>query len=234
MSEKKTAKKSKSSPSKKEVTKLENALLSSVPADKVFTLETPDGICELHIKPYLSFEVKAGIMQNIEAMYFPDGVYDKNNGDMVLEFVLFQLYTGVDFGGDITKFDSFVNGNIFKQTPAFDNLYFTEEYWEIKETAWNMVDYILNSGSANYEQVMFYKNFNELFQAIKELVSTADMSLTQAMDSVKNDTGVSLPDMLAALKDANAKDEKKIVSAVLDYQAAKAKKHAEETKVPRI
>lgn len=234
MAEKKTAKKSKSSPSKKEITKLENALLSAPPADKVFTLETPDGVCELYIKPYLSFEVKAGITQNIEAMYFPDGVYDKHNGDMVLEFVLFQLYTGVDFGGDITKFDAFVNSNIFNATPAFDKLYFTEEYWAIKETVWNMVDYILNSGSVNYEQMMFYKNFNELFQTVKELVSTADMSLTQAMESVKNDTGVNIADMLTALKDANAKDEKKIVSAVLDYQAAKAKKHAEATKVPHI
>lgn len=234
MAEKKTAKKSKSSPSKKEITKLENALLSAPPADKVFTMETPDGVCELYIKPYLSFEVKAGITQNIEAMYFPDGVYDKHNGDMVLEFVLFQLYTGVDFGGDITKFDAFVNSNIFNATPAFDKLYFTEEYWAIKETVWNMVDYILNSGSVNYEQMMFYKNFNELFQTVKELVSTADMSLTQAMESVKNDTGVNIADMLTALKDANAKDEKKIVSAVLDYQAAKAKKHAEATKVPHI
>ena len=234
MAEKKMAKKGANSPSKKTFTKLEKALLADLAPDKVFVVGTPDDRLELHIKPYLSFDVKEGLMQNIENMYFPDGVYNKHHGDMILEFVLFQLYTGLDFGGDLESFDRFVNGDIFKRNSKFDELYFTEEYWRIKETVWAMVDYILQLGSADYEQRMFYRNFNELFIALKELIGNADTSLSKLVESVQSDAGTTIPDLLAAMKDVNAKDEKKIVSAVLDYQEAKAKRYAEAANVPHI
>lgn len=234
MTEKKTAKKSKTSPSKKGTAKMEKILLSCPMEDKIFSIESEDGVCEIHIKPYLDFATREGLIQNIEAMYFPDGTYNKNYGDAVLEFVLFQLYTGIDFGGDIEKFDQFANGNIYKRTPAFSNLYFTEEYYSIKETIWEIVHYILHVGSVDTEQQMFYKNFNELFDAIKTLLDTVDGSLSKMVESVQSESGVTLSEMLSALKDMNAKDEKKIVKAVLDFQEEKAKKQAAATAVPRI
>lgn len=232
MAEKKTAKRNKTSPSKKGITKIEKALLSAPVEDKVFSMEHEGETYEIHIKPYLDFATRTGLIQNIEMMYFPEGLYDKNYGDAVLEFVLFQLYTGIDFGGDIEKFDQFANGMIYKRTPAFSNLYFTEEYYSIKDTIWAMVDYILQVGSVDAERQMFYKNFNELFDALKALIDTADISLSKMAESVQSESGVNIADVITALKDMNTKDEKKIVKAVLDFQEEKAKKQAVAVKTP--
>lgn len=234
MTEKKTAKKIKSSLSKKEATRIEKTLLDYQFEDKVLSIETDDGAVELHIKPYLDLEAREAILNSVESMYFPDGRYSKVRGDMILEFVLFQQYTGLDFGNDLSKFDKFIHSDIYRRDYSFDDLYFTEEYWSIKEDVQGMVDYILRVSSLNAEQYAFYHNFNELFASIKTLVENADNSLGQMAESIKSDTGVGVAEMLAALKDINVKDEKKIVNAVLDFQETKAKRQAEAVKMPTL
>lgn len=235
MAEKKTAKKSNPSPSKKKgLTALEKHLCSLEAKERTLVVQDGDVSYEIHFRATLDLETRNGLMENVREMYFPAGSYDKNYGDTILEFILFQLYTGITFNNDVVQFDRFMCSDYFRYDVAFEQAYRTEDYCSIKEAVTETVNAMLLEREISIYRESFYKNFNELFDAIHSFVDNADGSLTKMVESMKSEDGASAKMLLEALQQLNAKDEKKIVTAVLDYQENKAKKQGVAVKPLRI
>ena len=222
---KKSVKKNKPSPSKK-VTEFEKALGSMPAAEKVVPITIDGETYELHIKPYLDFETKAGLMVNLRQMYFGNGDFDRHYGDAVLEFVLFQLYTGLTFGGDINLFDAFIHSDYAVHDVAFRDAYYSEDYAAVRTAVEGNLDAMLKEVQMPLYQELFYKNCNDTCEMLRDLLENASDSLSQMADSVQGETGTSVKDLLDALQQMNQKDEKKLVDAVLSFQEAKAKRVA--------
>ena len=235
MAEKKATKKGETSLSKKaKLTSLERYLCSLDATDRVVTVQNGDTNYEITIRSTLDFETRNGIMENVKDMYFPAGSYDKNYGDTILEFILFQLYTGMTFNNDVIKFDRFMRSDYFRYDAEFEKAYRSADYYAIKEAVEDTVKAMLHAKERSVDQENFYHSFNALFEAIRTFIDNADGSLTKIEESLRSDDGVNIKSMLDALQQMNAKDEKKIVSAVLDYQESKAKKQAASSKPLRI
>lgn len=231
MAEKKITKKGANSPSKKaKLTPIEKYLCSLDATNRIVTIHHGEDVYEMTIRSTLDFETRNGIMENVRDMYFPSGSYDKNYGDTILEFILFQLYTGITFNNDVMKFDQFMRSDYFRYDAEFEKAYRSADYYAIKDAVEGTVRAILNTKEQSADQEHFYHSFNALFEAIRIFIDNADGSLTKLEESLRSNDGVNVKTILDALQQMNAKDEKKIVSAVLDYQESKAKKYAAATK----
>lgn len=223
--EKKTTKKRKPSPSKT-ISEFEKRLGALPASEKIVIIPFDGENYELHIKSYLDFETKAGLMSHVRRMYFNDGFFDRQYGDAVLELVLFQLYTGLTFGGDISLFDAFIHSDYAMTSTEFREAYYSEDYYEIRNAIESTLDVITKEAELPLYQELFYKNCNDLIDLVRALLENASDSLNEMASSFQSNNGSSVRELLEALQNMNQKDEKKLVNAILDFQEAKAKRTA--------
>lgn len=223
--EKKTTKKRKASPSKA-LSAFEKYLGTLPSSEKIVTIPGDGENYELHIKSYLDFETKAGLMSHVRRMYFNEGFFDRHYGDAVLELVLFQLYTGLTFGGDIVVFDAFIHSDYVMTSTEFREAYYSDDYYEIRNAVESTLDVMVKEADMPLYQELFYKNCNDMIDLVRGLLENASDSLNEMAASVQGDNGSSVKELLEALQNMNQKDEKKLVNAILDFQEAKAKRTA--------
>ena len=186
---------------------------------------TIDG-CEyaVEVKCHIDELTRSVVLEQTEEMYFADGVYNPNHGNSVLRFILFQLYTGLTFDNDLAVFEKFENTHSHKQ--IIDMM--PNEYHRLIEDVQDKVSALKGVYCIPYEEKNVYTSAYYLIDGLSKLIDSADVVLQSVAKEVSKEDGASITDIINALKTMNAKDEKKLANAILEYRDSKQAKEKPE------
>lgn len=182
---------------------------------------------EVHIKPHVDFAARSAIMDNIESIYFPSGVYDPLYGDALLEYVIMQVYTDLEFANDFEAFDNFryTHGDIFREITT--NMPY--EVTELRLTIHNVLGVLLKEHIMPDMQKKFYEKSSSLFDALHVLEESLLSVLNTAESTMHDISTEDMKELVAAMSFAGKTDETRVARAILDFQKEKEKRVAVKT-----
>lgn len=183
-----------------------------------------DGIeYTVEVKRHVDELTRSVVLEQAEEMYFSDGTYDPNHGNSVLRFILFQLYTGLTFDDNLSYFEKFENTWAYKEIiDAMPN-----EYHRLLDDMKDKVSALKNVYCIPYEEKNMYMTISHLVDGLSKLIDSADVVLQSVAKEVSREDGSSIADIINALKTMNAKDEKKLAKAILEYRDSQQAKEKE-------
>lgn len=174
----------------------------------------------VHIKQHISGDIRGAIMEQVEAMFYPAGIYDPEHGETVLDFILFQMYTDLTFEDNMDCFER------FRLTEHYDVISeaFSPEYYILRNAAYKKANALKDVYFAPIEQTAMYASVKNVSDMLSSVLDGLDVLIQKTSKDIDANGGINIKEMFDALQMMKGKDEKKIAKAVLDYQEAKAKK----------
>ena len=207
---------------KVELTDVEKMIVDAEPAVINVALKIGEAEQIVAVKQHISSEIRGAIMEQVEPMFYPGGVYDPDHGESVLDFILFQMYTGLTFGDDLDCFERF---RLTEQYDAIEAVY-SEEYYTSRNAAIKKANALKAVYFAPVEQTAMYASVKTVADMLSTVLDSLDAMIKKTTADIEKSGGIDIKEMFDALQMIKGKDEKKIAKAVLDYQEAKAKKAA--------
>lgn len=205
---------------KVELTDVEKMIVDAEPAVINVALKIGEAEQIVAVKQHISSEIRGAIMEQVEPMFYPGGVYDPDHGESVLDFILFQMYTGLTFGDDLDCFERF---RLTEQYDAIEAVY-SEEYYTSRNAAIKKANALKAVYFAPVEQAAMYASVKIVADMLSTVLDSLDAMIKKTTADIEKSGGIDIKEMFDALQMMKGKDEKKIAKAVLDYQEAKAKK----------
>lgn len=193
----------------------------------VLSFSIDDQDYEVHIKPHVDFASRSAIMDNLESIYFPSGVYDPLYGDALLEYIIMQVYTDLEFSNDFDAFDNFryTHGDIFREITT--NMPY--EVTELRLTIHNMLGVLLKEHIMPDVQKKFYENATSFFNGLRGLEESLVNVLNTAETALHDINAEDMKELVSAMSFAGKTDETRVARAILDFQKEKEKRVAVKT-----
>lgn len=172
------------------------------------------------VKQHIDYSARSAIIPRVEDMFFPEGIYDPMYGESLLEFIIMQIYTDLDFNNDFYAFDAFrhEHSDIYHEIEA--NL--PQEATDLFGFSYDLRDYLLEFYKVSDQQRAFYDRVISTCDSIKDIADSIVGMLDTASVSLHDVDASSIKDMLSAINYAGKLDDEKVVKAILDFQKAKA------------
>lgn len=179
---------------------------------------------EVNIKRHVDFSTRSAIMDNIENIYFPAGVYDPHYGDELLDFLIIQVYTDLEFANDFEAFDEFVWNAPDIFSDIMDNISF--EAITLRRSVKKVVDKLVAEHSIHPAQSMFYADASSLLDSLHGVSDALINVLNSAEKSMSGLGAEDMKELVSAMSFAGKADEGRVAKAVLDFQREKEKRVA--------
>lgn len=183
------------------------------------TISIGDESQTVFVKQFVDLTTRSAIIEQAETMYFSNGDYDPYYGELLLDFIIFQTYVGLNFDNDVTVFEKFRDTDEFSAIAAA----YPNQVAELKKTMVDVALALLDRHNLHEDQLAFYQGCSALVESLTNAVTTLNDVLTSAEDAMKAAGPFNAQDMMEALRTLGKKDELKIAMAVLDYQEEKAR-----------
>lgn len=193
----------------------------------VLNFSLDDQEYQVHIKSHVDFSSRTAIMENIESIYFPSGAYDPLYGDALLEYIIMQVYTDLEFANDFDAFDNFryTHGDIFREITT--NMPY--EVTELRLTIHNMLGVLLKEYMMPDAQRKFYENATSFFNGLRGLEESLVKVLNTAETAMHDISAEDMKELVSAMSFAGKSDETRVARAILDFQKEKEKRVAVKT-----
>lgn len=174
------------------------------------------------VRQHLDYSARSAIMPRVEDMFFPDGIYDPMYGESLLEFIIMQIYTDLDFNHDFYVFDAFrhEHRDIYREIEAN----FPQEAFDLFGFAYDLRDHLLKLYKVSDQQRAFYDRVITTCDSIKDIADSIVGMLDTASVSLHDVDASSIKDMLSAINYAGKLDDEKVAKAILEFQKAKTQK----------
>ena len=179
---------------------------------------------EVNIKRHVDFSTRSAIMDNIENIYFPSGVYDPYYGDELLDFLIIQVYTDLEFANDFEAFDEFIGNAPDTFSYIMDNIPF--EATALRQSVKQVVDKLITEHSIHPAQAMFYADASSLLDSLRGVSNALINVLNSAEKSIGSMGIEDMKELISAMNFAGKADEGRVAKAVLDFQREKEKRTA--------
>ena len=179
---------------------------------------------EVNIKRHVDFSTRSAIMDNIENIYFPSGVYDPHYGDELLDFLIIQVYTDLEFANDFEAFDGFIGNAPDVFSDIMNNIPF--EATALRQSVKQVVDKLITEHSIHPAQAMFYADASSLLDSLRGVSNALINVLNSAEKSMGSMGTEDMKELISAMNFAGKADEGRVAKAVLDFQREKEKRTA--------
>ena len=215
------------------VTKANKARKKVVKAEEV-TQETPVQVEKLRevilrageteykimVRDHIPALERTLLMGKVENLYFIGGDYDPAYGDLSTLFILARMYTDQTFDDDIDVFEKFATETCLQEhLPA--------EAIELFGYVQEKVDFLVKKKAVPDEEIEMYKSITAATRGITAAMTSIAEYLNQAERAFEGEDKASFNEIASLLRTLGKHDEKKIVDAIIDYQAEKAKRNRE-------
>lgn len=176
------------------------------------------------VKQHINYSARSAIIPRVEDMFFPEGIYDPMYGESLLEFIIMQIYTDLDFNNDFNVFDAFKyeHGDIYTEIKI--NL--PHEVSDLHRSVHDMVNALIDAHNIPEQQKVFYDNAVSLCVGLKGVSDSLIGVLNSAQESLHGVNQEDMKELISAMSFAGKVDESKVAKAVLDFQREKEKRVA--------
>lgn len=215
------------------VTKANKARKKVVKAEEV-TQETPVQVEKLRevilrageteykimVRDHIPALERTLLMGKVESLYFIGDDYDPAYGDLSTLFILARMYTDQTFDDDIDVFEKFATETCLQEhlpTEAIELFGYVQE----------KVDFLVKKKAVPDEEIEMYKSITAATRGITAAMTSITEYLNQAERAFGGEDKASFNEIASLLRTLGKHDEKKIVDAIIDYQAEKAKRNRE-------
>ena len=199
--------------------------------ERAKTIDLPDAKLEfdigdekycVSIKQHVDFAARSAIMDNIANIYFPVGVFDPMYGDELLDLLIIQMYTDLEFSDDFDAFDSFIH----KMPDVYSEIINAMPYEvrHLRDSIESSLDKMVAERSISVEQKLFYENASSFVSALKDVAESLIGVLETAEKSMEGINMDDMKDLISAMSHMGKTDDARIAKAVLDFQKEKEKR----------
>lgn len=192
--------------------------------EKVVSCKIGDQNFDVKIKQHVEFSIRSAIIDNVESIYFPAGSYDPHYGDELLEFLIIQVYTDMEFNNDFESFDELIGKSYEAYELIIDNM--PAEAIALIQSAHDIANSLVPAHSMPAAQSVFYDSASIIMDAIRGVADTLTNTLNSAEKSFKGMKADDVRELISAMNFAGKADEGRVAKAVLDFQREKEKRVA--------
>ena len=159
------------------------------------------------------------LMGKVESLYFIGDDYPAY-GDLSTLFILARMYTDQTFDDDIDVFEKFATETCLQEHLPSEAI---ELFGYVQEN----VDFLVKKKAVPDEEIEMYKSITAATRGITAAMTSITEYLNQAERAFEGEDKASFNEIASLLRTLGKHDEKKIVDAIIDYQAEKAKRNRE-------
>lgn len=213
----------KANKARKKVVKAEEVTQETpVQAEKLreVVLYTGESEYKIMVRDHIPALERTLLMGKVESLYFIGDDYDPAYGDLSTLFILARMYTDQTFDDDIDVFEKFATETCLQE-------HLPSEAIELFGYVQEKVDFLVKKKAIPDEEIEMYKSITAATRGITAVMTSITEYLNQAEKAFEGEDKASFNEIASLLRTLGKHDEKKIVDAIIDYQAEKAKRNRE-------
>lgn len=179
---------------------------------------------DVHVKQHVDFAGRSAIIDKLEDIYCPVGGLDEMYGDSLIEFLLMQVYTDLEFVGDFNLFDRFR----YEHSDIY-NLVTNAYPLEVEDLRSSINKELVNLRKEkvlSVEEKQYYASASAMYNSLRDVANSIVGFLTNAESTMKDVDVSEIKDLISAMSFAGKADEGRVARAVLDFQREKEKRVA--------